>query len=45
MLLVRVFNAETAPQLEIFLDPWEMYISGKLALKSSGAYFGRVRSE
>jgi hypothetical protein len=42
ILLIRVYNAEQDPQLNIFIDPWELYLAGTLSLKSTGTYFGRV---
>lgn len=42
VLLVRVSNAQTEPQMNMFHDPWEIYLAGKLKMKSSGTYIGRI---
>jgi hypothetical protein len=42
LILVRVFNIESTPQVNFFVDPWELYLAKKLRLKATGSYVGRV---
>jgi hypothetical protein len=45
VVLVRVFDVGSDPQLVMFIEPWMQYIEGKLGFQCKGTLKGRPLAE
>lgn len=45
LVLVRICNAYAEPRLHLFIDPWRLYSSGRLALPGDWGLTGRIIDE
>ena len=42
-IIARVFNIDSTPQYRFYVDPWKMYMQGKLILRSQSGYTASIK--